>query len=273
MIGLINVHDYFAVNWEATSDNIRALISQLIPHKVLAEAMCVTKRTIENWCNNKSRPSIDDLVLMAKFFNVDLFDILILNGQVKETIKEQDWREAQGLAERRLKQGDIDIDFDCNCKEEFGANIIFHEYVKSKYPITNLNEFLLVLHLLDFEYLCDVLGRVEGNIGVHNDYVLKQLMLLYDRIADDKAKQFVEFYKEYYLKYPSVYTIDDETKLELKLQKYKQYNEVIESGNFEDMYDVYTERLKDFCDKLLVIRSDSMGALEGLMKMKKKFTE
>ncbi|HYF84578.1 MAG TPA: helix-turn-helix transcriptional regulator [Clostridia bacterium] len=268
---MINVHDYFAVNWEATSDNIRALLAQHISHKTFAEAMCVTKRTVENWCNNKARPSIDYLVLMAKFFNVDLFDILVLNGQVQKSIEEQDWREAEEIKRKRYKQGDLnDVDYDCKCKEEFDSNILFYEYIQSTYPISNLSEFLLVLHLIDTDYLCDILGRMFGNIGKNNDYVMNQLMFLYDKISDDKAKQFVEFYKEYYLKYPSVYTIDDKTKLELKLQKYEQYKKILESGVIDEMRDSYIERLKDFGDKLLMARIGDRGIFEGFKKMEKQ---
>lgn len=51
---MINIHDYFAVNWEATSDNIRGYIRKKhVSVKALADAMCTTKRTIENWSNNK----------------------------------------------------------------------------------------------------------------------------------------------------------------------------------------------------------------------------
>ena len=68
---MINIHDYFSIDWKATGDNLRDLMSDTVSEETLAKSMYVTKRTIYNWCSGKSHPSIDQLVLLAIFFNVD----------------------------------------------------------------------------------------------------------------------------------------------------------------------------------------------------------
>lgn len=63
---MINLNDYCSVDWPATADNIRGYIKiKTVTIKALAEAMFVSRRTIENWCSGKTRPSIDELI----FFN------------------------------------------------------------------------------------------------------------------------------------------------------------------------------------------------------------
>lgn len=43
--------------------------------------------------------------------------------------------------------------------------------------------------------MSDVLYRISGNIGTHENYVFEQLKMLYDSISDEKAKKHVEFFK------------------------------------------------------------------------------
>ena len=51
---MINIHDYFSIDWKATGDNLRDLMSDTVSEETLAKSMYVTKRTIYNWCHGKS---------------------------------------------------------------------------------------------------------------------------------------------------------------------------------------------------------------------------
>ena len=73
-----NPHAYFSINWAATKENLRDLMAGRIAPEVLAEAMFVTPRTVRNWLNDPDRPiSLETLVLLSKFLDADLRDILV----------------------------------------------------------------------------------------------------------------------------------------------------------------------------------------------------
>lgn len=207
---MVNIHEYFQINWEATSDNIRGLMNGRISKDVLAKAMCVEKRTIYNWCNNKSHPAIDQLVLLAKFFNVDLLDILIINGQLGKQIDEDDYNQFQEFIENNE---DYDDKYEVNNAEEFKLNVIYNEYVNHSLPIKSLEELLLVLPLFNPHNFSNVLLSFDGDVGWRNrNYILRRLKRLYDQIEDTKAKEYVKYYKEYFLTYPFVDDIDIDTR-------------------------------------------------------------
>ena len=46
---MISIHSYFDVDWEATTNNLKAMLNDKITNAVLAEAMYVDPRTITNW--------------------------------------------------------------------------------------------------------------------------------------------------------------------------------------------------------------------------------
>ena len=81
-----NPHAYFSINWESTKENLRDLMVGRISPEVLAEAMFVTPRTIRNWLNDPERPiSLETLVLLSKFFDADLRDILVFQKPLPVT--------------------------------------------------------------------------------------------------------------------------------------------------------------------------------------------
>ena len=41
---MINIHDYFSIDWKATGDNLRDLMSDTVSEETLAKSMYVTKR-------------------------------------------------------------------------------------------------------------------------------------------------------------------------------------------------------------------------------------
>lgn len=252
---MVNVYDYFAINWEATAENIKCLMSTRVSNKVLANFMCVDERTIRNWYNCTSKPDIDVLVLIAKICDVDLLDILVLNGQISDCISKEDLNECIEKVEQTWDDNDIkekDTEFDYINEQMLIRGIVINEYRKQNYPITNLDEFLLILPLVNLNKLRDILYRVNGNIGTNKDYVLEQLMKLYDNIPNDKAKEFVEYYKEYYLNYPSVISVTDFTTMDLKLKKFKEVINIYESERYVEMCKSYQEKYDTFLELLLL---------------------
>lgn len=248
---MINIHNYFAVNWEATSDNIKSLINNHVSYEAFAEAMCVSKRTVENWCNNKARPSIDSLILMAKLFNLNLLDILVINGQLTETITEQDYNEAHEMVNQCHSKGNLDdTKHEINYKEEVNELIIFNELVRTTYPVTTLDEFLIILPLVNFSDLRNFFERINGNIGTNQDYVYSQLKYLYEHMPADNAKKYVEAIKEYYFKYPSVTLIYEDSQLPIKLLKIHKYIETCKTEYYNKMAEAYDDRFDAFLDKL-----------------------
>jgi transcriptional regulator with XRE-family HTH domain len=252
---MINIYDYFAINWEATADNIKSLMSTRASNKVLANFMLVDERTIRNWYNGTSKPDdLDKFVLIAKICNVDLLDIFVLNGQISDCISKEDVEECiekveQTWDDKELKEKDKEFDY-IN-EQMIIRGIVINEYRKQNYPITNLDEFLLMLPLVNMRKLWDMLYRINGNIGKEN-YVLEQLMKLYDNIPNDRAKEFVEYYKEYYLTYPSIKSVTDFTTMDFKLKKFEDGINIFESEEYGEMYKSYQEKYDTFLELLLL---------------------
>ena len=48
-----------------------------IQQKTLAERIGVTRVTVSTWCNNKSTPSIETLLLIARELGVRISDLIV----------------------------------------------------------------------------------------------------------------------------------------------------------------------------------------------------
>ncbi len=261
---MINIYEYFSVDWEATSDNIRSKLEGLISSEVFARAMGVTERSIYNWCNNKSHPKIDDFVLMAKFFGCDILDILVLNGEAGDTYDEVSFKEElhdvhlkSQEAVKQLSPDQIER-YDCHSVDEFKEHILFHEYITMNYPIKTLEEFLLYFPLFHFEYMKDFLQRAKNNGGKNTHYIYQKLKYMYQHIDNQKAKIYADSYKNYYLKYPKLHEIDDKTKLKAKTQKYNKWEQDFKDKVFHECCDEYNKeynKMLGFFEMLIDIKN------------------
>ena len=176
---MIHMNSYFSVDWESSADNLKGMLKGKVTYGVLAEALCVEPKTIYNWVNNKATPNINDLVLLAKFLNVDILDILVIKGERESPITHGDVISAldkQRRAEEKLADKDAEKDY--ACKESVVATVLFNEYQHQNTNIRNLNEFLLYLPLCDPYILKDVLFRIQGNLKSNPDYTARQLAFL-----------------------------------------------------------------------------------------------
>ena len=221
---MIHMNSYFEVDWQASADNLKGLLKGKVTYSVLAEAMCVEPKTVYNWVNNKTAPSINDLVLLAKFLNVDILDILVMKGDREAPLIRDEVISAMNEERKAIdKLVDKNVKNDCPCKESVIATVFLNEYQRQNTKIRNLNEFLLYLPLCDPFRLADVLYRINGNLKHNQEYVEKQLDHLYRWIPESPVKSYADKCRYFYLSPPSVYEINGNTKDPYKIQKIIEY--------------------------------------------------
>lgn len=218
---MLNINEYFKIDWEATADNIRSYMRiNSISSEALAKAMYTNKRNIENWCRNHSRPSTEELVILSKIFNVDLLDIIVLMAQTDKSkmITKNDLEDAEIKANKSKETTSIKGEYYLS-KEEIEHNTIFNEYLKSEYEVTNLYEFICIIPFVEPELLADSICRIIGNGLKDKKYVMKQLNQLYKTIHNEDYIKYIKFIKKYICTYPNINEIDDETEVKLKNEK------------------------------------------------------
>ena len=263
---MINIHDYFSIDWKATGDNLRDLMSDTVSEETLAKSMYVTKRTIYNWCSGKSHPSIDQLVLLAIFFNVDILDILATKGENNKCIERSDLCEIEEL-EKSLDIDSSSSKYEIQNELNFIHTVLKNEYAKKCFPINTLEDFLICLPLFSLRDIRDFLQRIEGNWGKSKGqkyYRREKLKYLYDHIENKKAKKFVEFYKQYFLEKPFLETITNNSKLDYKHVKLNRGFE--ETQKISEIYDEFKKEYKNFCNQLKLL-----DILQNLNEMKSYF--
>jgi len=260
---MIHINSYFEIDWEASADNLKGLLKGKVTYGVLAEAMCVDPKTVYNWINHKSEPSLDNLVLLAKFLNVDILDILVTKGERKQPLIYSDVKEAldeECKASAKLAEKDIKNDFPC--KESVIATVIFNEYQRKNTKISSLNEFLLYLPLFEPYCLVDALYRINGNLRHNQDYVEKQLDCLYQKTPVSPAKSYADMCRYFYLTSPSVYGISENTKDTYKIQKFNEYRIWSWDSDTKKAALDYERKYSEFLERLMRIEMDAY-AMEG----------
>ncbi|MBQ8374794.1 MAG: helix-turn-helix transcriptional regulator [Clostridia bacterium] len=58
--------------------NCKFEMDHSISQAELAEVFCVSENIVVNWENNKSRPSLDDLLFYCQICGKDLFEVVVL---------------------------------------------------------------------------------------------------------------------------------------------------------------------------------------------------
>lgn len=251
---MFNIYNYCNINWEATSNNIKSLLKiKQIPIPVFAKAMCVTERTVYNWCNGKEygKPKLQELVMMALIFKVDMLDIIIIDGRMCKTIYRDDIEEMLVYQENKKELKCEEPEVEYGMEEDVIVELMINELYEKNYAIRNLEEFLLYLPLMDFNRLKNFLGRVDGNIGTHRHYVMEQLNYLYESIQNREAKHFADWYKIFYLTYPKIQDIDCGNQYSVKQEKIKKWEAAINDYKvWEKQCDAYDNEHEKFLEKL-----------------------
>lgn len=183
-----NIYADFSVDWVATGRNLSHLMEGVITQKVLAESMYMDPRTISSWCSGSSHPSIDQLILLSKFFHVDLSELLVTKGEAEQV----------DLGEKKTKKRVKPSQMDVKTRGEFVKCVLYHTYVDRTDPIQTLDEFLLFLPLFSWRQTVDFFRRAEGNWG-NGNYLREKLKFLCDHIQNQEAKAYAEYYRDRYL--------------------------------------------------------------------------
>ena len=251
---MIHMNSYFEVDWQASADNLKGMLKGKITYSVLAEVMCVETKTIYNWVNNKTTPSMNDLVLLAKFLNVDILDILVIKGERDCPITRDDVISAIDLEHKVVANlEDKTVKNDFPCKESVAATVIRNEYQRQHNKISNLNEFLLYLPLCDLLLLADMLLRINGNLKHKQHYIEEQLDYLYRKIPESPAKTYADQRRYFYLTPPSIYDIDESTKDIHKLEKVEAYMAWEKSADTQGAERDYQKKYSGFLKRLTTL--------------------
>lgn len=232
--------DYFAIDWQRTGDKIRTLLHASFSGdnyvKAISIALCRSERTVFSWLDETDRhPSTEDLLLLSKYLNVSLDDLIEVKGDSGET-------SARSLFDRYIEEeiGFEDEDETVRMESEFASVVLMHESKSREYPIKSLFDLVLYLPLIPKEVLEDSLARIQGAVyGRNQDYVLDQMKYCYDEINDLEARKYADSKRKYLSGRLSVYDITDKTRDRVSNERYDEWR--IESQKESEAYRRYCE--------------------------------
>jgi transcriptional regulator with XRE-family HTH domain len=221
--------DYFSIDWIRTGDNIRSQIYSMTgfstnsiersPVKTIAVALHKTERTVFSWLNGSRRPSVDDLLLLSKFFNVSIDALIAINGANNET-------SAQSLFEKYSEGNREPTNDEDELEREFAATVLLFEVLNNEYPIKTLEDLILYLPLFRRDDFDDILCRFQGSVyGNSKDYVREKLKYCYERIENLPAKGFADKERKYMSEEPTVYGVTEKTRDVARLDKFAEWKE------------------------------------------------
>lgn len=198
---MINIDEYFEVDWEATGNRLKELLRERVSLEALAKWADRDVKTIRNWLRDPSAMGINRLLVLSKFLDMDVADIVVIKGKIK------DIRACEDIvyAEEDIETGDGNLDGSksskripmCNNAQQFTKKVIYNEW--SRYldkpdedaPIQTLREFLIYLPLFDFKELSGFVYRTMGDVCDNMGYVYDQLQRLCARIEETDAKSML----------------------------------------------------------------------------------
>lgn len=251
---MISIHSYFDIDWDATTNNLKTMLNEKTTNAVLAEAMYVAERTIVNWLNGSTKLSLSNLIIFAKFLNVDLLDIIVTNGQhsplskddIRAFLQAADESECDASNRTNKRQPQTEV----TCKEAFYSTVMLHEYLSQTTSLQNLDIFLLYFPLFDISIFLDVLYRLQGNLKSDPIYMRQQLNFLCKNIPDSLAKQYADNYCYFFLTPPSVKTFGSKPTDKAQIEKQEQYRIWCSSGDMDKQEEAYSKAFHRFKKKL-----------------------
>lgn len=216
----------YMVDWEKTFENINFLMSGRTYKKNFAELFGIVERAAQRKLSTcgKKRLSITELMMLADYFECDVSDLIILDGEryvAPEIDWQADWRKSK---------------VDDKSPEDVSNTLEMLSSIKEDYEIRNLSEFLLYLPLIEEEILRDTVYRCFGNLTYNNrHYVMEQLSGLYHSIPDCEAKRDADKYRDNVLRVKGVpgnnlFGLMDENYNKYYFRNLQRY---VEDGNSE----------------------------------------
>jgi hypothetical protein len=255
--------DYFAIDWARTGDNIRTLLDIKMDQlgynggnsanfmKATSVALHKSERTIFTWLDGTKHPSIEDLVLLTKFFNNSLEDIIEIKGHV-ENKPIRPLFEKYSDAQQGHNDEALQIEFD------FASAVLCNEMENQEYPIKTLADIILYLPLFTKEIFNDCLYRIQGDTygDERKCYILKKLSYCYNNIENLDARQFADNLREYLSKKPVAYDITGKTRDKAKYEKYDEWMKI--TMEIMDSYSQFikgVDKKSDFLKQELAYRA------------------
>ena len=256
---MINIDEYFEVDWEATGNRLKELLRERVSLEALAKWADRDVKTIRNWLRDPSAMGINRLLVLSKFLDMDVADIVVTKGKIK------DIRACEDIvyAEEDIEIGDGNLDGSksskripmCNNAQQFTKKVIYNEW--SRYldkpdedaPIQTLREFLIYLPLFDFKELSGFVYRTMGGVCDNMGYVYDQLQRLCARIEETDAKRYADRMMYFCLTAPNVKRITDEDlHVSLIKEKYEEYRKYEQSESYvveQKAYNAACQRASD----------------------------
>ena len=79
---MINIDEYFEVDWGATGNKLKELLRERVSLEALAEWADRDVKTIRNWLKDPSAMGINRLLVLSKFLDMDVADIVVTKGNL-----------------------------------------------------------------------------------------------------------------------------------------------------------------------------------------------
>ncbi len=276
---MINVKEYFDVDWEATGNKLKELLLERVSINALAEWADRDERTIRNWLRNPSAMGIERLIIIAKFLNVDLLSIIVTKGELEEIyLLEQYFDKVNSIADEnntQTKQKGKPRKYNPNCTtaQHFFEKALLNEYFKRRdknIPIRSTEEFLLYFPLMDQFDLSDFVYRTMGDVCNNREYVYKQMDRLIRGIPVSDAKNYADKMCHFCLTEPNIYHISDcvvnDNVTNEKIAEYFAYRT---SDKFEIESEAYYSACRDASERLAFLRKLNIH-LQDIMKGQKR---
>ena len=220
--------------------------------------------------------------MIAKFLDMDVADIIVIKGKLKDIQA----CESVVYAEDDEEISEIDLDGDkktkhtpmCKNAQQFTRKVIYNEWSRhfdkpnKDAPIQSLREFLLYLPLFDLTELSVFVYRTMGDVCDNMGYGYDRLQCLSERKGDTKAKRYADHMKYFCLKEPNVNRVTEEDMHVLLIQeKYEEYRKYVESESYEIEQEAYITACKQASERFAFVYKLKYQ-LDELMKSQIDYT-
>lgn len=261
---MINIDEYFEVDWTETGKKLKGLLRERVSLQALADWADRDVKTIRNWLKDPSSMGMSRLLVIAKFLDMDVADIIVTKGKLKDI-------QACESVVYAENDGEIDgVDLDggkktkrtpmCKNAQQFTRKVIYNEWSRhfdkpdEDAPIQSLREFLLYLPLFDLTELSVFVYRTMGDVCDNMGYVYDRLQSLSKKIGDTDAKRYADHMKYFCLEEPNVRRVTEEDMHVLLIQeKYEEYRKYVESESYEREQAAYIAACKQASERFAFV--------------------
>ena len=241
---MVNIDEYFEVDWTATGARLKDLLRERVSYDALAEWADRDVKTIRNWLKDPSSMGLSRLLVIAKFLNMDITDIIVTKG------KHKDIRACEDIVYSEESLGSDLVESNgskksrhnpmCKNAQQFARKVIYNEWNRhfdepdDNVPIQSLREFLIYLPLFDLSALSDFIYRTVGDSCDNMGYVYDRLKCLYEMIAETDAKKYADRMRYFCMTEPNVKRVTDEDMyVSFIKEKYEEYRIYTDSESYE----------------------------------------